>query len=291
MARILGGGVFGELRGKLGSLVFARNRGGAYARSYTIPVDPATIAQINARSNFGVASSNYHALNDGNKALWSNFAATVYNPKNGTIGVSSGFNAFVGMLTVVNNSRAFDSSDFLAPTALVGTNLPMEISEIPPTNALQANFANAGGGSNPYVLSSIGDLTATPGEEDILYSGVATIDITGGGIGTSGNLSEFVDAVGNKFGFSLFMSNPVAQPNLFIANPEKIYLGTKLGLDITAPASMPAEINLEFSTYLASERYRNLPSIGQFVRLTLYATATTGMMLKIGSQMVEITAP
>lgn len=287
MARILGGGLFGEMRGKLGSVVFARNRGGAYSRSYAKPVDPRTIAQLTARNNFGSASSNYHALTPDIKALWQNFANSVFNPKTGTTGVPSGFNAFVSLLNVVNNTKIFSDSEF---TGLVGDPNPMEFGGTPPTNALQANFGNSSGGANPYNFGNFGALQYTEGESTILLAGSFSINVTGGGIGPSGNFEGFTDSVGNDFGFTVFMSNPVAQPGMFVQNPYLIQLGTALGISLETPAPIGTTINATFASQLTSGNYSAFPQLGQYVQLSLFAVSTTGMLLRIGSEFVELTA-
>lgn len=287
MARILGGGLFGEMRGKLGSMVFARNRAGAYSRSYAKPIDPKTIAQLSARNNFGTASSNYHALDSTTKALWNNFANSVFNPKTGTMGVPSGFNAFVSLLTAVNTANLAT----IEYTGLTGTEVAPVFSGIPPTNALEANFVNAGGGSNSYNFGGFSNWEFANADPNFTISGNFTLNISGGGIGPTGNLSEFVDAKGNAFGFKIYMSNPVNQPGMFIQNPYLIDLGYAQGIELTAPIAMPSTITGEFSNNLVGANYSALPQTGQFVQLTLFAMSTTGMLLRIGSEFVEISEP
>jgi len=52
MASILLGGIIADIRGKLGALVFSRNKGGAYIRNNTVPINPATPLQEVLRSIF-----------------------------------------------------------------------------------------------------------------------------------------------------------------------------------------------------------------------------------------------
>lgn len=285
MARILGGGVFGEMRGKMGSMVFARNRGGAYARAYVSGVDPATLAQLAARNNFGSAASNYHSLTPGIKSQWQEFANTVFNPKHGTTGVPSGYNAFVSLMNVVNNANGKGVGSYVG---LTGTTNPFLFSGTPPTFALQTNFKNSTGGVNPYVFSDFGDLSISISGTDVVLSTGFSLIVQGASVGTTGNLSNFEDAVGNEFGFKVFMSNAVDQKGMFIANPEMIDLGYTPSLKPTAPAPIETTIAGTLSYTTSPGFFSALPIAGQIVQLTLYAVSTTGMLIRVGQSQVPV---
>lgn len=52
MALIKTGGLIAEIRGSVGGATFARNRGGAYVRNRSIPINPASVRQVAVRSVF-----------------------------------------------------------------------------------------------------------------------------------------------------------------------------------------------------------------------------------------------
>lgn len=287
MARILGGGLFGEMRGKLGSIVFARNRGGAYSRSYAKPIDPKTIAQLSARNAFGSASSNYHSLDPSTKSLWQNFANSVFNPKSGKFGVPSGFNAFVSLLNVVNNVKIATTTLEVNGTPAPATDRDFVFSGTPPSFALEANFQNGGGGANTYIFDSFTNFS-------INYSG-SDADIecdfllkTSGSVGPSGSISNFRDANDNYFGFCVFMSNPVDQPGMFIQNPYQIKLFDVKSQTITTPAPAITDLEVKNQITLDTSKYSAWPEDDQFVQLTLFAQSTSGMLLRIGSEMLQL---
>jgi hypothetical protein len=62
MATIKLGQVVAEIRGKLGGTVFARNRGGSYARTFTKPTNPNSGAQGQTRAIFGTLMSDWRDL-------------------------------------------------------------------------------------------------------------------------------------------------------------------------------------------------------------------------------------
>ena len=287
MARILGGGLFGEMRGKLGSLVFARNRAGAYARGYAKPVDPATIAQLNARNAFGTASSNYHGMTDTTKALWSNFASHIFNPKSGTTGVPSGFNAFVALLTVVNNAKVFKNFDYEAAVPIVGTSIPMQFSATPPSFALQANIKSGTAGAFSYTFGNFSAITYAEVLNKVTLTGTMNLDMLGL-IGITGQTNLLQDAVGNKFGFKIFMSNPVQQEHMFIQNPYLIDIGQSLPVSMATSPNLEPSFLMNFEAELEPAKYRSFPKIYDWVQLTAFAVSQKGQMLRIGSQMKKL---
>ena len=289
MALILGGGAFGELRGKMGSMVFARNKGGAYVRSFAKPVDPRTIAQITARSKFGSASSIYHSLDDSAKANWHAFASSVFNAKTGKIGVSSGFNAFVSLANVVNNVKIFDSYSLENTAPIVGTEIPFITNGIPPALSLQSNIklTSLGPGSANFIFGSADDLTYTSAMGISTFAGVINFNYTGE-VGSGTTSAVLQDDAGNKFGFKVFMSNPVSQKNMFIQNPYLIDLGAMPAQSFTPSADFRQNFKMNFSANLDAGNYQSLPNLGQFVQLTVFQVGQTGMLLKVGAQTVEV---
>lgn len=285
MARILGGGMFGEMRGKLGSLVFARNRGGAYARSYAKPIDPATIAQLSARIKFGDSASNYHGMTPTQKTLWQNFANTGFLSKLGVAGAASGFNAFTSLLNVVENVKTLTNVTF---GSLVGTSNDFAFSYTPPLHQLQANIQLSDNSIMPYGFTGFGPLQFDYNTNFVDISSNFTLTFSLSGITPGAQLNNFIDGGDNEFGFKIFMSNPVAQEGMFIQNPFLIDLGSTPGISITAPSAPVSSISILWGQTLNTGNYSALPEVGQFVQLSLYAVSTSGMLLRIGAQIVQV---
>lgn len=66
-----------EFSGKQGSTVASHNRFGPYFRNRTIPVNPNTTAQQNARNDLTVATKGWSALSAADVATWNTAALSV----------------------------------------------------------------------------------------------------------------------------------------------------------------------------------------------------------------------
>ena len=71
-----GGGVAG-ISGKIGGTVYARNKAGAYARSWAKPTTTPTPSQTVNRNRFGNQAQAWTALSSSHKSSWDAYAATV----------------------------------------------------------------------------------------------------------------------------------------------------------------------------------------------------------------------
>lgn len=71
-----GGGV-SAISGKIGGTVYARNRGGAYARNWAKPTNTPTVKQSANRVAFGNVSKGWAALEPSEQESWNTLASTV----------------------------------------------------------------------------------------------------------------------------------------------------------------------------------------------------------------------
>jgi len=62
------------MSGKLAGNVFARNKGGAYARNWVKPTNPSTVAQQNQRNTLSLKSAAWRTLTDGERNSWKSWA-------------------------------------------------------------------------------------------------------------------------------------------------------------------------------------------------------------------------
>lgn len=96
MALIKTGPIVAEIRGSIGGVTFARNRGGQYARNRSVPLNPQTTRQVAVRQEFGNLSNIWStALSPAQRTEWSTYAANV--PLVNSLGESrnvSGINMF-----------------------------------------------------------------------------------------------------------------------------------------------------------------------------------------------------
>lgn len=274
MARIIGGSMIGELSGKLGGNVFARNKAGAYIRQYVIPVDPKTLAQINARANFGAASSSYHSMTSAQKAQWQNFAQNLYLPKNGAnTGQYSGFNAFVSLANTATNAALLNQGFAtyernltpIIPTSEEG----FQLTTTAPSSTIQANIASSSGA--PLTYSFEGFSLNTNGTGNALFV------LDGSSMTGPYDINPLLqDANGNRIGFIFYASNPVQQQGMFIANPEKIALFSAPSPEFPALSATGVTSFGVNNQVIDINNYQSWYNIGDWVRITAYAVTPGG---------------
>ena len=83
--KILPGALVGDYSGSLGSTTFSRNKGGAYMKNKSIPVNTITPARTAVRQGLAGISSGWRILSDASRNAWANFAASL--PKVGVFGL------------------------------------------------------------------------------------------------------------------------------------------------------------------------------------------------------------
>lgn len=157
MALIKFSGVAGDASGKLGGLVFARNRGGSYVRSFAAPVNKRTEGQLRARSAFGMASTEYANLSPSDRQIWDEYGEVIgYVDRFGERRSLQGNAAFVRARSLIYQIRGVEKAG--APP------VPEAIME-GPTLALGApnvaNFIKAAGGEVPSAFSINADIEDT----------------------------------------------------------------------------------------------------------------------------------
>jgi len=71
-----GGGISG-FAGKIGGTVYGRNKAGAYARNWAVPVNPVTTAQSNVRAILAQAAARWSTLTYAQISAWNAYAAVL----------------------------------------------------------------------------------------------------------------------------------------------------------------------------------------------------------------------
>jgi len=268
MARIVGGSMIGELSGKMGGMVFSRNKSGQYIRKYAIPVNPNTGAQLTARASFAGAVGSFHSLTPAEKTLWQNFAQTAFNPKQGiNTGQFSGINAYTAYNQAVIHSNKFKTSPTIAvngsPLAGPFTFDDMVFNDTPPIFTVQPNLKEFGTG-NAITFSTLEGGVATDGSFEIKLN-------LNPGLTGAPTLAGLLDAVDHEVGFLVYMSEAHVQGGLFYNNPMKYLLGYVPFCDVDE-TDLVAVNDLTFtcSTVIDPANYQSFPNEGNFVRVSVY---------------------
>jgi hypothetical protein len=108
----------GELSGAAGNTVAGHNRYGAYLRTRTIPVNPNTLIQRNARNNLAAASAKWRTLTDAQRGGWKTAASLI--PRYDSLGrlyYQSGLQLYTGCS---RNIFTYDPAAALPTDAPVG---------------------------------------------------------------------------------------------------------------------------------------------------------------------------
>lgn len=289
MARIIGGSIIGEIRGKLGGNVFSRNKAGQYIRSYAVPTNPNTVAQDRARARFGGASGTYHSMSAAQKAAWGVFAESTFSPKVGVNeGQFSGFNAYTSLFSAVGNGNDFthdyDAKVNGSAVATPATFTNFSGSTTPPVYMLQPAVKEQGTG-NALTLSLSSASVDAAGVFDF------TINVNGAPSGGA-DIEDFVDPNDEPFGFLIQMSNALPQKGMFFANENRYALGYT-GLPSLDSADRSGVETLYFSSNaeVSPGDYQSFPVAGQAVKLSCYMVSEGGMQVCIGSYIDIVGAP
>lgn len=152
--------VWGEASGRLGGMVFSRNKGGAYIRRHVTPTNPNSQKQRAVRERFSQRALEFRALPAATKAMWQEYVQTYYSPLTGS-GKGTALNAFI------SNRQAVDNANSVAEqtTFDIGTQprIPFILPTLPPTQPLVANIKVGEFKIVPFIDSVIyapGSLTA-----------------------------------------------------------------------------------------------------------------------------------
>ena len=125
MALIQFGIAVSDARGKLGGVVFSRNRNGAYVRRGTTPVNPNTVAQQERRDQVMDLSTAWRDLTEAERAGWENLGDQITRVnKVGNTYTLTGLQAFQSI-----NQNRFTNGAALVTTAPILDN-PVNVSSI-----------------------------------------------------------------------------------------------------------------------------------------------------------------
>lgn len=278
----------GEYRGKLGGMVFGRNKGGAVCRSYVIPTNRNTVSQQKARSRLAAASGGFKFLTGTLVGGWNAFAKSGYNPVNGKTGVEySGANAFMGIRTTALAGMSefglvsWDQTG--SPIDAAATVIPFAPVDTAPTSGLSATVKYSTGPSKNLITFE--DVVISSEYKAIVTIGLTALDAT------SGALTGFYDDSGVNCGFALYISTPnkgqgrryknkLANTQLITAIPNGL-TGSSGGDDITIEQTVAAPVSEWLSAY----------QLDDYILCSLYLIAADGRRALIGTKEIQVTAP
>lgn len=286
MARIVGGSIFGEIRGKLAGSVFSRNRAGAYIRQFVVPVNPRTLAQDRARGRFAAAAALWHSLDANVKSEWGAYAESVFSPKIGiNAGQFSGFNAHTSLRSVVENGNSinqlYDWSVNGAPLAVQPVVAPFAVPITPPEYQVE-----------PAFKTDVPGISATIeiGSAQVSQDGSHEITLNVDNPGLEGSQVEgFLDPNDNPIGFLFQMSQANPQDGMFYANPYRYTLGyTQIPDTGAAELADLTTITVKSLSNVDASDYQSFPYENQYVKVSAFVVSQHGQLVCVGSKPVKV---
>lgn len=130
MAKVKYGEMISAISGKIGGTVHARNKGGAYMRSFAVPTNPQTSAQSAVRSRLTSLAQQFRSLSQEQIAAWNGAAANFPSTDVfGDVRTLSGSQLFVGINSNILNGGGTVITDPPLPqgaTGLLSTELVVD---------------------------------------------------------------------------------------------------------------------------------------------------------------------
>lgn len=143
MARI--SNYLGDIKGKLGGLVFQKNKQGSIIRINNPSSNPFSERGGTARANFASATKMWASLNEDKVASWNYYGANYFRGKNYKVGkIYNGFTAFVALMSrQIPNTKLYGTPEIWAQAETTSTFAPFLRQWEPP------------GTLNPGVITNI----------------------------------------------------------------------------------------------------------------------------------------
>jgi hypothetical protein len=280
MARIISAPL-GELRGKLGGLVFARGRYGMFARQHVMPINPQTTAQIRARALFADASQAWCTLTPEQKSAWEDFARDPmrFNPLTKVnVGQYIGQAAFVSLYTMA--ARSNDIMERNWPSEFSGSCHNYQLPTDPPEFGVDGTIRTAQG-NFPLVL------TNAALDHDGVYQ--LQFELLGAPPGPVTLLAgKITDGHGTPFGLGFYISTYVKTQGNRPSQIFFIHAAQGCIRELDADKNHAGPLTISGTVRLPGDEYRYGLVQGGIVRVTAVQIGEAGQARIIGATYVVI---
>ena len=278
MARIISA-PYGEMRGKLGAVVFTRSRYGMVARSHVVPINPRTTAQVRSRTLFASASQAWCTLDRRIKEAWEEFARQPmrFNPLTRiNVGQYSGQAAFISLYMVAARSDQ-----------IAANNWPGQVD----CTAYQITFEPPGTSVDGAIRTNRGALPLRLESANLDSSGAYSLTFKLDGAPAGGIVipeGTITDGHGKPFGLGFYMSTPVKNSG---NRPAQIYFVHAAqgcpGMATEVITLAGDKLTVSGLVSLPADEYRYGLS-GNWVRLTAVQVGQDGTIRVLGATYVQL---
>ena len=275
--------ILGTLSGRVGTEIYAYNKGGYYTRTYVKQHWAGTQAQINAKTNFALSNAYWLGLTSNQRAAWNVFATKLYSPLAHNKNVE--FSAQQAAIALFSSAKSCNQMN-RAYTLTYGAT-----GKTPTTQVYAA-------AANPPVYRLENSFTGQDGKAIYLSVYSASLDHTGtfGVVLNLNRSSSYVPLWHNPgkteyCGFQIYVSNPIKSTNSYFRNLLYFTLGATTvnknpsSTPITAFTSMTLAFT---STDITLANYKAFPVAGQKVKLTVFLVSQSGQKAMVGSKDVIV---
>lgn len=277
--------LLGNLRGSLAGITASRNASSAFLRERVSPVQPDTIAQLGAKTAFGINAGIYRTLPGASRSGWNNFAKTLYaSRKSSNRGQFTGQMAFQSILTSFQNSQRINRSYSLEVNGAVlpsGETFSTFVSVLPnaPSLASAALLQDTNNIGVAILLESA--------SVDAVGKAIIKIGISGG---VPANLPNIRNTSDVAVGYAVFLSSANIAENLNYRNKEKYLIGYLDSWNPIAAADTAAVVDYQMTMtdVLNIADYQGFPIANQFCICSVYLVTLSNQMNLIGRKEVQI---
>lgn len=276
-----------DMSGSLGGITAFVGKAGQIFRLRVRATQPNSLAQLEAKSNFGGGAGIFRALSGINKAFWNNFAGGIFSPKDSTnTGQYSGQQAWQSLATSFRNSVANNHTFTVKVNDAVLTGGEtfegfVGPTDVPPSASTNSNLQlQAGGSVSTTLISAI-----------IKDDGNHSLKIQVGD-GTGNDIDSFLNASGAKVGYASFMSSGNPSANMGFKSKLRYLLGYFNHVEATVPADLDAVNNFEFTGTVPINiaKYKKFPGLGETVLVSVFAVDINNQMSLVGSVETTVVA-
>lgn len=275
MARVIGN-PFGDMRGKLGGMVFSRNKSGQIVRVYVKNTDKESESQVARRGRFAAVSSLWSSIPLANKANWNQYAEQYFSPKSGKKhGLYSGFSAFMSCESnKVNFQNQPVGFEFINPSLTSVAYL----SAMEPVGKVPEKYLTAG----IYDVTTKDYITFSGSECCFVDKDTVKVKVLLDRMSTA-NLHKFTNAEDNNpFSFVVYCSESLSYEGQKAGAPFRFVVA--YAKFVEPKEGWSAVSSIEFDLELCPSWYKNInkPQTGDPCVLTLAIFDGLGQIVKVG---------
>ena len=287
MCALIKSPIWGELSGKLGGNIFARNGHGSYVRQFTQPMNPNTLAQQTARNTFTQAANLFSTLESFDKTRWNEYAKTQYKPRKlSRTGKNSGYDAFMSLQQVkrmmqINGSPVTYLFDTLPHEQELSGCIINVNNIIPPKKSKSVVFKAQ---NNAEFTSQISLIRMS-------YTGALEVVFENSGNDGPVIIEENVDVNDNANGYIVYCSESHRNSGGFYKTPLSkaiMYASPWITLSGLYPPTPANTVSVSQSSLFRRSDYKEFPQVGDFVLITVYSVDCQGQMEQMGSKEIQV---